>query len=264
MRPWCDVPAAASSAKPAPRATQRRRTCALSVWGGGAAGELATCARRGALVVLGRHFVEERRAGEKHLSFGMRPWCDVPAAASSATPAPRVIQLRCTCALCVWGGGAARELATRARRGALVVLEGRFVQGRRAGERHLSIGVWPCCDIQATAFNTKSAPRVLRGTGAPALVVSREEAQHTSLLRVRAVPRCIWSDYAPQKGAAAARGLSPSRHDCGTTRYLQPLIPGQRRMSRLCMSRDSALAITREKVPHSFLPCARLVALFAF
>ena len=53
-RPWCDVPAAVSNTKPAPRATQRRRTCALCLclWEGGAASEPAPRARRGALVVL--------------------------------------------------------------------------------------------------------------------------------------------------------------------------------------------------------------------
>ena len=149
-------------------------------------------ARRGALDVLGSPFVEGRRAGERHLSFGVRPWCDVPAAASSAKPAPRATQRRRTCALSVWGGGAARELATCARRAALVVLGRHCVEERCAGERPLSFG----CGRGATCQlrpPTPSQRRVSLSAGAPALSVSGEEAQHASLLRARAVPRWLCS-----------------------------------------------------------------------
>ena len=105
--PLCDVSAAVFSTKPAPRVTQRRRTCTSCLWGGGAAREVVTQARRGALVVLGTHFVKGRRAGERNLSFGMRMWCNVPAAVFNTKPAPRVTQRRRTCALCLWGGGVA-------------------------------------------------------------------------------------------------------------------------------------------------------------
>ena len=110
-------------------------------------------------------------------------------------PAPRVTQRRRTCALCFLGGGAARELAIRARRGALVMLGRCFVEERHAGERHLSFGVWPWCDVPAAASNTKPAPRVLRGAGAPVLSVSREEAQQTSLLRGRAALNVVGLRY---------------------------------------------------------------------
>ena len=182
-RPWCDVPAAASSAKPAPRVTQRRRACARCLWGGGAALELscaravprwlwsvsclesATCRREASLlrrapVVRRASCGLQRQASAachaaqralRSLSLGRRrstraccarapccagcgrpmptrralrrreasllrraPWCDVPAAASNAKPAPRVTQRTRTCARCLWGGGAALELVARA------------------------------------------------------------------------------------------------------------------------------------------------------
>ena len=136
--PLCDVPAAVFNTKPAPRVTQRRRTCALCLWGGGAARKLATRARRGALIVHGKRFVEGRRAGERHLYFGVRPWYDVRAAASNAKPAPRVLRGAGAPALCLWGGGAARKLAARARRAALEVVKLRPVKGHRTGVRPLS------------------------------------------------------------------------------------------------------------------------------
>ena len=88
------------------------------------------------------------------------------------------------------GGGAALELAARARRAALVVV-GLPYKGRCDGERPLSFGARPWCDVPAAASNFKPAPRGLRGAGAAALAVSGEETQHSSLLRVRVVPRWL-------------------------------------------------------------------------
>ena len=128
------------------------------------------------MVVVVTHSVERRYVGKRPRSFGGRPLCDVKAAVFNTKSAPRVTQRRRACALCLWGGGVARKLTTPARRGALVVLGNHFVEGRRAGERHLSFGVRPWCDVLAAASNAKPAPRVSRGAGAPALSVSREEA----------------------------------------------------------------------------------------
>ena len=65
---------------------------ALSVPGEEAQHASLLRALRGALVVLERLIVEGHRAGERHLSFGVRPWYDVPAAAGNAKPAPCVTQ----------------------------------------------------------------------------------------------------------------------------------------------------------------------------
>ena len=68
------------------RACKRTRAGACSLWRG-AALELAARARRAALVVFELGRTEGLCAGEKLLSFDMRPWCDVPASASNAKPA---------------------------------------------------------------------------------------------------------------------------------------------------------------------------------
>ena len=174
--------------------------------------------------------IEEHCTGERPLSFGARPWCDVPAAASNAKPAPRVSRAGALRSLSL-GGGAALELAARARRAALVVVGLCPTEGHCAGERPLSFGARPWCDVPAAASNAKPAPRGSRGAGAPALAVSGEEAQHSSLLRARAVPRWLWS-VVPRKSTAPARGLSPSARARGATCQLRPPTPSQRRVSR--------------------------------
>ena len=55
--------------------------------GGGATRELAASARRGALVVVGPCPMKGHCAGGKPLSFGARPWRDVPDAAFQNEPA---------------------------------------------------------------------------------------------------------------------------------------------------------------------------------
>ena len=186
-RPLCDVPAAAFITKPAPRITQRTRTCTFCLWGGGAERELITQARRGALVVLGSPFVEQCRADERHLSFDVRPWCNVPVAGFNTKTAPRVTQRRRTRALCFWGGGAAREPVTRARRGACcarTLLRGRAACRREAFPlRRVALVRHASCGLQRQA----SAVRHVQRTS------SKEEAQHLIPLFARAVPPWFWS-----------------------------------------------------------------------
>ena len=62
----------------------RSRAGARCLWGIGAAIKLAACAHHSALVVIGLWRTESHWLGERPLSFGARPWCDVPAAASNA------------------------------------------------------------------------------------------------------------------------------------------------------------------------------------
>ena len=64
-------------------------------------------------------------------------------------------------------------------------------KGRCAGETSLPFGARPFCDVPAAASNFKPAPRGSCGAGAAALAVSGEETQHSSLLRVRVVPRWL-------------------------------------------------------------------------
>ena len=94
-------------------------------------------------------------------------------------------------ARCLWDGGAAFELASRARGAAIDVVGLYPIKGRCDSEMLLSTGQKPWCDVPAVASNSKPMPRGSRGEGAAALAVSGEEAQHSSLLRVRVVPRWL-------------------------------------------------------------------------
>jgi len=89
-QPWYDVPAAASSAKPASCHAAQPRQRSLSLGRRGVALELASHARRAVIVVEGSSLVEVRRTGERTLFTDATAWCDVPAAASNFKPAPRV------------------------------------------------------------------------------------------------------------------------------------------------------------------------------
>ena len=78
-------------------------------------------------------------------------------------------------------------LATRARGAALVVVALRTIQGHRNGERPLSFGARPCCDVPAVASHTQPAFEWRARERATALTVYGEEAQHACLRRARAV-----------------------------------------------------------------------------
>ena len=86
-RSRCDVPAAASNAQPAFAWHDSERHCAVYHSGGDQARKLVAGARLGALVAIGSSTAEEYCTGRRPLSFGARPWCDVPAMASNAQPA---------------------------------------------------------------------------------------------------------------------------------------------------------------------------------
>ena len=113
-RPWCDIPAAASQNQPVLPWHMRARYCACCLSGGGAVRMLASRPRRAALVVVGRCTRQGHRTVKRPLSFGVRPWCDVPAAASQNQPAFAWHTRARHCACCFSGGGAARELVARA------------------------------------------------------------------------------------------------------------------------------------------------------
>ena len=137
--------------------------------------------------MLGSPFVEQCRADERHLSFDVRPWCNVPVAGFNTKTAPRVTQRRRTRALCFWGGGAAREPVTRARRGACcarTLLRGRAACRREAFPlRRVALVRHASCGLQRQA----SAVRHVQRTS------SKEEAQHLIPLFARAVPPWFWS-----------------------------------------------------------------------
>ena len=154
----------------------------LSLSGGGAARELATHERRIALVVVYLYPMETHCIGETPLFFGTRPCCDVASRGLQHTPGSCAACTRAHhCASCFWGGGTERELATRARRTALVVVGTYPMKGHCASERALSFGARPWCDLPIVASNTQPAFTWRTRERATALALSGEEAQYASL-----------------------------------------------------------------------------------
>ena len=110
--------------------------------------------------------------------------------------------------------------------------------------------------LASLASDTQSAFLVARAS-VPLPSPSLGGRRRTQIFRARAVPRWLWSVYNSQKGAAPARGASPSVQDRGATCQLRPLA----RSGLLCGTRGraTALAVSREEAQHSSLPRARAV-----
>ena len=103
----------------------------------------------------------------------------------------------CHCARCLSGGGAAREVAARARRAALVVVGPCTMKGHCTSERPHSFGARPWCDVPAAGSNNQLAFAWQTRGRATAVAVSPEDAQYASLPRARAVPRWWGVAHAP-------------------------------------------------------------------
>ena len=181
-----------------------------------------------------------------------RASCGLQLQASAAWLARR----RCVGARCLWGGDAALELALCARGAALAVIGSCLIERCRTGETALSFGARPWCDVPAATSNFKPAPRVSRSTGASALAVSGMEAQHSSLLRVRAVLRSIWPVFTLSNGAATARCFSLPAQNRGAMCQLRPLIPSQRRVARAAKARRRSLSLGRRRSTRACFACA--------
>ena len=119
----------AMSQLPPPTPSRLPRVCACFtravssyLWGGGAALKLAGRARRAALVMVGLGLIKERCTDGRLLSFGARPWCDVPAAAFSANPAAACAASARAPALAVSGEEAQYSRLLHAHRAALIAV----------------------------------------------------------------------------------------------------------------------------------------------
>ena len=101
--------------------------------------------------------------------------------------------------------------------------------------------------------------RLLRRTRGrtTAFAFSREEAQHASFLRARAVPRRLWSAGTLGQSIAPARGLSLSARGRGATYQLRPPIIS--RLSCGTRERATALAVSREEAQYACLLRVRAV-----
>ena len=81
------MPAEDSDAQPAFAWHARVRHCDGCHSGEGTANKLAARARRATQISIIPNLMKGHCTGESPLSFGARPWCDAPAAASNAKPA---------------------------------------------------------------------------------------------------------------------------------------------------------------------------------
>ena len=106
---------------PAPRGSRDAGASALAVSKKEAQHSTLLRTRRAALVLICLLSTKERRASERLLSFGAQPWYDVSAAASSAKPESCHAARARKRSLSLGRTGAALELASRARRAAIVV-----------------------------------------------------------------------------------------------------------------------------------------------
>ena len=168
--------------------------------------------------------------------------CCLPETESAGLRAARA--RACHCARCLSGGGTARELFAPACRAAMLDVGSCSTNEHCAGERPLSFGLLPWCNVPASASQRQNqlafASHAL--ACATALAVSRQEAQHASLLRPRAVPRRLLSVRAVRTSTAQARGLSPSACCRGATCQLRPPIIS--RLSRGTRARHCARCLS--------------------
>ena len=170
-----------------------------------------------------------------------------------------------------------RRRSTRAccctRRAALVVVGVRLRKALHRREasllRRAAVVRRASCGLQRQA-----GCRVCSSAGAPALAVSGEEAQHSSLLRARAVPRWLWS-VRPQKRrthrreasllrrAAVVRRASCSLQESAGFRVacasapLRSLSLGRRRSTRACCARAPCRAGCGRPMPRKGTASAR-------
>ena len=107
-------------------------------------------ARRAALVVIGLRTMIRHTTGERHLTFGARPWCGVRAVTPKCRRHSRGTRAS---AISVAISQEVEQHASlpRARRAALVVVEPCTTKRHVTGKVLLYIGVRPWCDVRAVA-----------------------------------------------------------------------------------------------------------------
>ena len=111
-------------------------------------------------------------------------------------------------ARCLSGEGAALELATSARRAALVVVGLAPVQGHCPSEKPLSFGARLWHDVPATASYAKPAAARAPSARLPALTASREKAQHSNLLCARCAALVVITSCTRQSHCNGERRFS--------------------------------------------------------
>ena len=152
--PWFNVPAAPPNEQQRLRGVRKRAT-ALAVCGEDA--QYARLRRPRAVPrwLWSVHALRKGTEPARSLSTSVQDRApDVPAVAFNEQPASRRTQAR-YCVGCLWGGGAARTLTTRARRAALVVIGPCPTKGYCTGKKPSPLGARPCSNVPAVASNER-------------------------------------------------------------------------------------------------------------
>ena len=177
--------------------SKHRRACACCLQEGGSAYKLSARACRAALVAIRPHLQEGTALARGFSPFtrGFDATCQLQSRVPNRRPRVKQAQAR------VRSVSPGRRRTTRgccARdRAALVVAGPSPIRGHHTSERPLSIGTWPWCDVPDVTSVVKPMPACKASAGGPALAVSGEVAQHTSLLRALATLRRLWVIQAP-------------------------------------------------------------------
>ena len=203
---------------------------------------------------------EAHCASETALSLGARPQSDVPAAASNK-------QLSCACAqekapprsLSLSGGGAARALATCARRAALVRVGSCPMGAHCANKTALFVGARLRSDVPAATSNKQVSCVCAQETKRHrARSLCREEAQHARWRSARAAPR--WLDSVPSLWKPTVPARQPSFSVHGRDPMCQPRPPTSCFLAHVGkIKRHRARSFSREEAQHARLRHARVV-----
>ena len=142
---------------------------------------------------------------------------------------------------CLWGGYAAR-----ARLAALVAVCIGAMKERCTGGRRLSFDTRPWCDVSAAAPNAKLAAACAASALALLLAFSKEEAQHSSLLRARlaalvVVGRC------PTEECCTGKRLPCLVRSCRATFELPPPTPSRLPRVQQAHRRRRSLSLGRRR-----------------
>ena len=241
------------------RDARGRATALARSWRGGAPRALAARARRAARVVVVPCVTEGHGTGKRPLSFGARLRCDVTAAASNAQPTFAWRARVRHCARCLLGGGAARALAARARRAALVVVALCTIKGHCTGRRAVSFCARPCCDVPSCSYLRKRLSRETR-RHATALALSWGGGAARALAaRARRAARTVVASFTTKCHCTSKRPLSFGARQCYDVRALCRAGWGRSAPYERALHRREA-SVLRRKVVLRRDGCAPLLA----
>ena len=209
-------------------------------------------ARHVTQIKVGPPALEGRRASDRALSFGARVSCHAPAS-------PRALPA-CACAQesghrtrSVWGGGAARAFAARARHAARVGFGPPALKGRRAGDRGFSFEARPWCHALAIVLRTAGLRMCARERSPHTLRVGRRRSTHACLARAPRRAGCFW----PSGSSRSPRWRQGFVDRCKAVVTRAGLGLTHGRLAHLRKRAANARVLCGEEAQHAHLPRAR-------